>query len=82
MLKRIDAVGIVGIAFVALGLLLFAVGRTSPAHSNIWRDWLLAFVLVIVGGAMAIAWPLIRVAGMCDSEEEKPAESKTVDLPP
>jgi len=78
MLRRTDAVGIVGIAFVVLGLLLFIVGRAYPAHSNIWRDWLLAFVLVILGGALAIAWALIWLSGtgVRDSEEDREAKPK------
>ena len=63
MLRRIDIVGFVGIASVVLGLLFFIVGRYYPAHSNIWRDWLLAFVLVMLGSALAVAWLLIRVSG-------------------
>jgi len=49
VLRRIDAVGFVGIAFVVLGMFFFVVGRHYPTHSNIWRDWLLAFALVILG---------------------------------
>lgn len=78
MLRRIDAVGFVGIAFVALGLFFLFVGRHYPTHSNIWRDWLLAFVLVILGGALAIAWSLIRVfgTGVRGSDEDREAKPK------
>lgn len=78
MLRRIDAVGFVGIAFVVLGMLFFVVGRHYPTHSNIWRDWLLAFALVILGCALAIAWLLIRVSGTgIRGPEEREAKPKT-----
>ena len=74
MLRRIDAVGFLGIVFVVLGLLLFVVGRHYPMHSNIWRDWLLAFALVILGSALAVTWLLIRVTGIRSSEEPREAK--------
>ena len=74
MLKRIDVVGLLGIAFLLVGLLFFFFARGNPDHPNIWRDWLLAFVLVMVGAALAIAWPLIRLAGT--AEEGKDAKAK------
>jgi len=79
MLRRIDAVGFVGMAFAVLGLLFFIVGRHYPTHSNIWRDWLLAFALVILGCALAIAWLLIRLSGtgICGPEEQRKAKPKT-----
>lgn len=76
MLTRVDAIGFLGIASVGVGLLLFFLGRGNPAHAHIWRDWLLGFILVVVGGALAIAWPLIRLANMRDSQEETPPASK------
>jgi len=79
VLRRIDAVGFVGIVFVVLGLAFFVVGRHYPTHSNIWRDWLLAFALVILGSALAMAWLLIRVSGtgIRGPEEEREAKPKT-----
>ncbi len=74
MLKRIDAVGLVGVALLAIGLLFFFFSRGHPSNPNIWRDWLLAFVLVMVGGALGIAWPLIRLAST--GEKSKPTETK------
>ena len=77
-MQRIDVVGFVGIVFVALGLFFLFVGRHYPTHSNIWRDWLLAFVLVILGGALAVAWCLIRLfgTGVRDSNEDREAKPK------
>jgi drug/metabolite transporter (DMT)-like permease len=70
VLKRIDAIGLVGIALLAVGLLFFFFSRGNPDHPNIWRDWLLAFVLVMVGAALAIAWPLIRLTGTAEEDEQ------------
>ena len=83
-MRRIDIVGFVGVASVALGLLFFIVGRYDPAHSNIWRDWLLAFVLVIVGSASAVAWLLIRVSGtdLRGPEEQRQQRSREVEQEP
>lgn len=71
MLKRIDVVGLLGIAFLVIGLLFFFFARGNPDHANVWRDWLLAFILVMVGGALAIAWPLIRLAGTAEDKQTK-----------
>ncbi len=76
MLPRIDAVGFVGIVFALLGLLFFIVGRHYPTHSNVWRDWLLAFALVIIGCALAIAWLLIRLSGTVVRGPEEPRKAK------
>jgi len=84
VLRRIDIVGFAGIASVVLGLLFFVVGRYYPTHSNIWRDWLLAFVLVIVGSASAVAWLLIRVSGtdLRGPEEQRQLRSKDAEQEP
>lgn len=49
------------------GCSFFAVGRHYPTHSNIWRDWLLAFALVILGSALAIAWLRTLVGRACEA---------------
>ncbi len=78
MLERIDILGAVGVASVALGLLLFVMGRGIPEHANIWRDWLLAFFLVILGSTLAVAWALIRISSMRDAGEAEEAKAKTL----
>lgn len=78
MLKRIDILGVVGVIAVGLGLLFFANARGIPEHPNIWRDWLLAFALLIAGSTLALAWALIRISSMRDAEEAKEAESKSM----
>jgi len=84
VLRRIDIVGFAGIASVVLGLLFFVVGRYYPTHSNIWRDWLLAFVLVIAGSASAVAWLLIRVSAtdLRGPEEQGQQRSRDVEQEP
>ncbi len=78
MLKRIDIIGVVGIASLGLGLLLLVLARGIPEHADIWRDWLLPSLLVIAGSTLALAWALIRVSSMRDAEEAKVAESNSM----